>query len=219
MRILGIDPGIRNTGWGVIDTDGSRLRHLGNGVIQPNPNDSDSDRLASIASGLLTVISTHSPDCAAIEEIFVAKSAASALKLGMARGVAMMVCGQNQLTVTEIAARLVKKTVTGTGTADKRQIQDMVHRLLNVHAANADAADALAIAIAGGSLVASPLGIISGNAQGAGVGSSQQTMQQQLQQKSAGAKGGSNLSKAIEAALARDRDANRRRDGSNEDGQ
>lgn len=223
MRILGIDPGIRNTGWGVVETDGARLRHIGNGVIQPDPKSSDADRLACIAGGLQAVIVKHAPDCAAIEEIFVAKSAASALKLGMARGVAMMVCGQHQLAVTEIAARLVKKTVTGTGTADKRQIQDMVNRLLNVTAANADAADALAIAIASGSLVGSGhandarsiTGNISGIAEGAGVGSSQQKSPQNR----AGAGGASNLSKAIEAALARDRQTGPGRRGSNEDGQ
>lgn len=198
MRILGIDPGIRNTGWGVIESNGARLRHLGNGVIKPDPKVSDSARLATIADGLAAVIADHAPDCAAIEEIFVAKSAASALKLGMARGVAMMVCGQHHLTVTEIAARLVKKTVTGTGTADKRQIQDMVNRLLNVQAANADAADALAIAIASGGVMGVPGagGNSAGNAGDGGVGSYQQNSPQG---------GTSNLSKAIEAALARDR--------------
>lgn len=217
MRILGIDPGIRNTGWGVIETRGAHLRHLANGVIKPDPKADDAARLAVIADGLLAVITAHSPDCAAIEEIFVAKSAASALKLGMARGVAMMVCGQQNLAVTEVAARLVKKTVTGTGTADKRQIQDMVNRLLNVQAANADAADALAIAIASGALMGAPGtatapsgsgGNIAGNDGGGGVGSYQQKSPQG---------GASNLSKAIEAALARERAGGP--GGNNEDGQ
>ena len=148
MRILGIDPGIRNTGWGVVTRDGSRLVHLANGVIQPDTKMRDSERLAVIAAGLASVIEAHRPDSAAIEEIFVARSAASALKLGMARGVAMMQCASAGLEVAEIAAKQVKKSVVGTGNADKDQVAAMVTRLLSVKAVNADAADALAIAIA-----------------------------------------------------------------------
>ena len=148
MRILGIDPGIRNTGWGVVTRDGSRLVHLANGVIQPDTKMRDSERLAVIAAGLASVIEAHWPDSAAIEEIFVARSAASALKLGMARGVAMMQCASAGLEVAEIAAKQVKKSVVGTGNADKGQVAAMVTRLLSVKAVNADAADALAIAIA-----------------------------------------------------------------------
>ena len=177
MRILGIDPGIRNTGWGVVTRDGSRLVHLANGVIQPDTKMRDSERLAVIAAGLASVIEAHRPDSAAIEEIFVARSAASALKLGMARGVAMMQCASAGLEVAEIAAKQVKKSVVGTGNADKGQVAAMVTRLLSVKAVNADAADALAIAIAalhGGQLAAD-----------------------------AGADG-DGLSRAIAAALARD---------------
>ena len=148
MRILGIDPGIRNTGWGVVARDGSRLVHLANGVIQPDTKMRDSERLAVIAAGLASVIEAHRPDSAAIEEIFVARSAASALKLGMARGVVMMQCASAGLEVAEIAAKQVKKSVVGTGNADKGQVAAMVTRLLSVKAVNADAADALAIAIA-----------------------------------------------------------------------
>ena len=104
MRILGIDPGIRNTGWGVVARDGARLVHLANGVIQPDPKLPDADRLAVIATGLASVVEAHRPDSAAIEEIFVARSAASALKLGMARGVAMTQCANAGLDVAEIAA-------------------------------------------------------------------------------------------------------------------
>ena len=150
MRILGIDPGIRNTGWGVVEQSDNRLRHIANGVIQPKPNLTDPERLHLIAVGLAQAIATHNPDAAAIEEIFVAKSVVSVLKLGMARGVAMMKCGEASLPLVEISARRVKKSVAGTGTADKVQMQDMVERLLSVRAANADAADALAIAIAAG---------------------------------------------------------------------
>ena len=148
MRLLGIDPGLRSTGWGVIACDNGRLRHIANGVIQPKSSLADADRLGFIFDGLGEVIAQHRPDQAAIEQIFVAKSAASALRLGMARGVGILVCGINGLAVDEISARAVKKAVAGTGSADKKQVQDMVTRLLAVNAKNADAADALAIAIA-----------------------------------------------------------------------
>jgi len=181
MRILGIDPGIRNTGWGVVSLDRGRLVHIANGVIKPDPKAPDADRLASIAAGLAEVISAHRPDLAAIEEIFVAKSAASALKLGMARGVAMMQCAGAGLAVEELAARQVKKAVVGTGGADKAQISAMVTRLLSVTAMNADAADALAIAIAA---------LNSGGLQ--------------TSTRSEDGKSGAGLARAIEAALARD---------------
>ena len=148
MRLLGIDPGLRSTGWGVIECDYGRLRHIDNGAIQPKPSLADADRLGFIFNGLSAVIAEHRPDQAAIEQIFVAKSAASALRLGMARGVGLLACGINGLAVGEISARAVKKAVAGTGAADKKQVQDMVARLLAVTAKNADAADALAIAIA-----------------------------------------------------------------------
>lgn len=148
MRVLGIDPGIRSTGWGVIEFEDNRMRHLGNGAIRPNPALADTQRLRLIHDGLTAVIAQYQPDWAAIEQIFVAKSASSALRLGMARGVGLVVCGQAGLSVSEIAARVVKKAVTGTGTADKRQVQEMVKRLLAVVPDNADSADALAIAIA-----------------------------------------------------------------------
>lgn len=148
MRILGIDPGLRCTGWGVIAFDAGRLQHIANGAIQPKPTLDDATRLQIIFDELCEVINLHQPDQAAIEQIFVAKSAGSALRLGMARGVGILACGVNRLGVGEISARAVKKAVAGTGTADKKQIQDMVTRLLAVTAQNTDAADALAIAIA-----------------------------------------------------------------------
>lgn len=148
MRILGIDPGLRSTGWGVIACDDGSLRHIANGAIQPKPSLADADRLGVIFNELDNVIAQHKPSQAAIEQIFVAKSAGSALRLGMARGVGLLVCGMNGLVVDEISARAVKKAVAGTGTAEKKQVQDMVTRLLAVTAENADAADALAIAIA-----------------------------------------------------------------------
>ena len=148
MRILGIDPGLRSTGWGVIACNDGNLRHIANGAIQPKSTLADAARLGIIFNELDDVIAQHKPNQAAIEQIFVAKSAGSALRLGMARGVGLLVCGVNGLAVGEISARAVKKAVAGTGTAEKKQVQDMVTRLLAVTAKNADAADALAIAIA-----------------------------------------------------------------------
>ena len=148
MRVLGIDPGLRSTGWGVVSISQGRLQHVANGAIRPSPRFSDAQRLIMIYQGLSSVIADTQPDRAAIEDIFVAKSARSALRLGMARGVGIIACGAAQIQVSEIAARAVKKALVGTGTASKEQIQDMVARLLKVKAFNADAADALAIAIA-----------------------------------------------------------------------
>ena len=159
MRILGIDPGLRCTGWGVIDFNQGRLQHIANGAIRPDPRASDADRLTAIYQGLSTVIADTDPDIAAIEEIFVAKSARSALRLGMARGVGILACGTAQIMISEIAARAVKKAVVGTGGASKEQMQEMVARLLQVRSENADAADALAIAIAASNDAGKPAGI------------------------------------------------------------
>jgi crossover junction endodeoxyribonuclease RuvC len=190
MRILGIDPGIRNTGWGLVEMASGHLRHIANGVIQPDPGAADTVRLQAISAGLDAVIASHAPDRAAIEAIFVSRSAASALKLGMARGVAMERCGSAGLDVDEIAARQVKKAVVGTGTADKTQVTAMVTRLLGIAPKNNDSADALAIAIAAG--------------HGDGHAASGSTAG------TAGAPaGGAGLGAAIEAALARDAAADR----------
>ena len=159
MRVLGIDPGLRSTGWGVVSISRGRLQHIANGAIRPNPGESDANRLIMIYAGLSSVIADTQPNRAAIEDIFVAKSARSALRLGMARGVGILACGEAQIEVNEIAARAVKKAVVGTGTASKEQIQDMVARLLQVRALNADAADALAIAIAASNDAGKPAGI------------------------------------------------------------
>ena len=183
MRILGIDPGLRSTGWGVIACDDGSLRHIANGAIQPKPALADADRLGIIFNELDDVIARHKPSHAAIEQIFVAKSARSALRLGMARGVGFLVCGLHGLAVGEISARAVKKAVAGTGTADKKQVQDMVARLLAVTAKNADAADALAIAIA----ASNDAGKLADLGVGSGKGES-----------------AAGLSSAIAAAIARD---------------
>ena len=159
MRVLGIDPGLRSTGWGVVSISRGRWQHIANGAIRPNPHHSDADRLIMIYQGLSSVIADTKPDRAAIEDIFVAKSARSALRLGTARGVAILACGVARIEVSEITARAVKKAVVGTGTASKEQIQDMVARLLKVQAFNADAADALAIAIAASNDAGKPAGV------------------------------------------------------------
>ncbi len=147
MRILGIDPGLRNMGWGLIDCEGSRIRHVANGVAKSVGEDL-ATRLLSLFDQLSEVVQLHGPDSAAVEQTFVNKDGAGTLKLGQARGVAMLVPAQAGLVVGEYAPNTVKKTVVGVGHADKRQIDHMVRlQLPGVEIAGPDAADALAIAI------------------------------------------------------------------------
>ncbi|GKV88413.1 MULTISPECIES: crossover junction endodeoxyribonuclease RuvC [Pectobacterium] len=145
--IVGIDPGSRVTGYGIIRQQGRHLTYLGSGCIRTVVDDMPT-RLKLIYAGVSEIITQFRPDCMAIEQVFMAKNPDSALKLGQARGVAI-VAGVNQdLPVFEYAARLVKQTVVGTGAADKKQVQHMVRSLLKLSASpQADAADALAIAI------------------------------------------------------------------------
>lgn len=147
MRVLGIDPGLRNMGWGVIDVAGSRLSHVANGVCKSAPGDLAS-RLLSLHDQLGCVLQDHGPDAAAIEQTFVNKDGAGTLKLGQARGVAVLVVARAGLAVGEYAPNAVKKAVVGVGHADKAQIAHMVKlQLPGVTLAGPDAADALAIAI------------------------------------------------------------------------
>jgi crossover junction endodeoxyribonuclease RuvC len=146
-RILGIDPGLNRTGWGVIESEGNRLRHVAHGVVTSDAGDALSDRLSTLYAELAKLIAVWRPDEAAVEEVFVNKNPASTLKLGMARGVALLAPAMAGLPVAEYAANLVKKSVVGTGHADKAQIAMMVGILLPGTAAKADAADALAVAI------------------------------------------------------------------------
>ena len=148
MRIIGIDPGLQATGWGVIVLSGTLLKAAGHGIIRTTTRQSDPERLSLIFEGLRAVIDTHQPDKAVIEEIFVNDNPRSALRLGLARGAAMLACGQAGLMLSEISPRKVKQAVTGTGTADKKQVAAMVSRLLAIPAPPSDAADALAMAIA-----------------------------------------------------------------------
>jgi len=147
--ILGLDPSLSCTGWGVIRAEGSRLSHIANGQIATHAKAPIAERLAQLHRELAAVIADHAPDRAACEEVFVNKNPQSTLKLAQARGAVLAACGARGLTVREHAARSVKKAVVGTGAAEKAQIQAMLKVLLpGVAVAGADAADALAVAIA-----------------------------------------------------------------------
>jgi len=147
-RIIGIDPGLRRCGWGVIETLGNRLIFVAAGTVTPPVTGSLAERLALLFAGLGEVLDRFAPEEAAVEETFVNAGARSALILGQARGVALLTPAARGLPVAEYAANLVKKSVVGTGHADKGQIQLMVRTLLPAaDFKGADAADALAIAI------------------------------------------------------------------------
>ena len=148
MRILGLDPGLGTTGWGVIEADGNRLAHVANGQIRTDPAAPLPKRLAALADQLETLIAEHHPAAAAAEEVFVNKNPQSTLKLGQARGVMLMCAARAGIEVGEYSPSLVKKAVVGTGAAEKAQVHAMVSRLLpGVKIAGSDAADALAVAI------------------------------------------------------------------------
>ena len=147
MRLIGLDPGLRLTGWGVIDVEGNRLRHVAHGVVKVAGDRPLAERLAELFEATAAVVAAQQPLEAAVEETFVNINPGSTLKLGQARGVVMLAPARAGLPVFEYAANLVKKSVTGAGHADKRQIAMMVGRLLPGVEATADAADALAVAI------------------------------------------------------------------------
>lgn len=148
MILLGLDPGLRSTGWGVIAADGGRLSHIANGCVRSQSQRSLAERLLQIYEGLKQVIADHQPDAAAVEKTFVNENPASALKLGQARGVVLLTPARAGIPVSEYAANLIKKSVVGTGHAGKDQIRMMVQTLLpGSRIAGADAADALAVAI------------------------------------------------------------------------
>ena len=148
MRVLGLDPGLRHTGWGVIDVDGNALAHVANGVISPPPGEVTAARLAAIFAAVREILDAYHPGVAAVEETFLNRNPASTLKLGLARGAALVAAASAGLPVSEYAARLVKKAIVGTGRADKRQVAAMIAVLLpGAGTANTDAADALAVAV------------------------------------------------------------------------
>lgn len=148
MRIIGLDPGLRTTGWGIIDVDGPRLRHVAHGSVSSADDESLARRLVSLHDGLAEVIAQWAPGEAAVEETFVNRNPTSTLKLGTARGVVLLVPALRGLPVAEYGANHIKKSVVGVGHADKTQVQMMVRVLLpGIAIANADAGDALAVAI------------------------------------------------------------------------
>lgn len=148
IRILGIDPGLRNTGWGVIEVLGSRLSYIACGSVHSDGTLHLADRLQQLHEGLEAIVHAHRPEEVAVEETFVNKDARATLKLGHARGIALLVPAQAMLPVAEYAPNLVKKTIVGAGHADKDQIHMMVRVLLpKADPKTADAADALAVAL------------------------------------------------------------------------
>ena len=148
MIILGLDPGLGTTGWGLIRAEGNRLAHLANGQLKTDSAELLPRRLAHLATQLEALLADRSPESAAVEEVFVNKNPQSTLKLGQARGVALMIAARSGIPVGEYAARLVKKAVVGNGNAEKAQVHAMVARLLpGAKIAGPDAADALAVAI------------------------------------------------------------------------
>ena len=148
MRVLGIDPGSRRTGWGVVQLEGTRLHPIASGTISVSGSLALPARLRRIHEGLIEVISLHRPEAVAVEEIFFAKHANAALKLGHARGVALLVAAESDIDVHEYPPAIVKRTVVGRGAADKVQVGRLVTALLGLRAPpQEDAADALAVAI------------------------------------------------------------------------
>jgi len=149
VRILGLDPGLRRTGWGVVTIDGMRLGHVAHGVIKPDDKAPFAERLLHLFEEITAVIAAHQPDEAAVEETFVNSNASSTLKLGHARACCLIAPAKAGLPVAEYAATVVKKAVVGTGGADKDQVGFMIRRLLPTAGdTTSDAADALAVAIA-----------------------------------------------------------------------
>lgn len=148
MRMLGLDPGLRATGWGVIDVVGDRLAHVASGIVESEADQPLAERLATLHRGVAAAIAGQQPECAAIEETFVNKNAASTLKLGQARGAVMLTAALAGLEVAEYAANTVKKSVVGVGHGSKDQVRAMVRMLLPCcGVTDSDAADALAVAI------------------------------------------------------------------------
>jgi crossover junction endodeoxyribonuclease RuvC len=148
MRVLGLDPGLRHTGWGVIDVAGNRLTHVADGVVHAATDQPLAMRLVSLFRQITAVLERFHPDEAAVEETFVNRNPASTLKLGVARGVVLLAPAERGLPVAEYSANLVKKAVVGAGHAEKSQVQLMVGRLLSgCGGSEPDAADALAVAI------------------------------------------------------------------------
>jgi crossover junction endodeoxyribonuclease RuvC len=148
MRVIGLDPGLRQTGWGVIEAEGSRLSHVANGVVRSDDRLDLANRLVQLKTGIEAVFAEYAPETAAVEETLANQNPGSTLKLGMARGVALLVPALAGIEVAEYLPMIVKKSVVGTGHAKKDQVEMMVTRLLpGCSIAAPDSADALAVAI------------------------------------------------------------------------
>ena len=148
MLILGLDPGLGTTGWGLISASGNRLSHIANGQVKTDPKAGLPERLVTLDRALTDIVLQYQPDCAAVEEVFVNSNPQSTLKLGQARGVCLLAAARTGIPVAEYATRLVKKAVVGVGGAEKQQVQAMLKILLpGAKVAGADSADALAVAI------------------------------------------------------------------------
>lgn len=147
-RLIGLDPGLRATGWGVIEVEGNRLSHVANGVLKADPDGEMAVRLRQLFEGLMQVLETWSPDAAAVESVFVNKDMGSSLKLGQARGVVLLAPALRGIEVAEYAPNQIKKALVGVGHAEKNQLRAMVGRLMpGCVISGADAADALGVAI------------------------------------------------------------------------
>ena len=148
MRLIGLDPGLRNTGWGIVDVDGNRLTYVADGTVSPNANQDLARRLRDLHEGLAQVLADFDPDEAAVEETFVNKNPGTTLRLGEARGVVVLAPALAGLPVAEYSANRIKKSIVGAGHAAKEQVQMMVGRILpGCQFSSPDAADALAVAI------------------------------------------------------------------------
>ena len=148
MLIIGLDPSLTSTGWGIVAKSGSRLSHIANGQVRTDASMSLAERLVTLDRELTDIVLHYRPDCAAVEEVFVNKNPQSTLKLGQARGVCLLAMARAGMPISEYATRLVKKAVVGTGGAEKAQVQAMLKILLpTAKVTGADAADALAVAI------------------------------------------------------------------------
>ena len=149
MRVIGVDPGLRHTGWGVVEFKNNKIFHIKDGSISPSIKLDDGKRLLEIKNQLLEIINQYNPNMSVIEKIFVGSGSISSLKLGMARGASMVALAEAGLSIKELSPKFIKKTVTGYGSASKEQIKAMIEKLLNVIPKNEDSSDALAIAISG----------------------------------------------------------------------
>ena len=149
MRVIGVDPGLRHTGWGVVEFKNNKIFHIKDGSISPSTKLDDGKRLLEIKNQLQKILNKYNPNISVIEKTFVGSGSISSLKLGMARGASMIALSEAGLSIKELSPKFVKKTITGYGSASKEQIKSMIVKLLNIVPKNEDSSDALAIAISG----------------------------------------------------------------------